>query len=209
MNDVSRLTDYGIYQRTLADIRATHNGYLGNSFVFVLETLLRFEVLDNLIQQLSRSGTVYCGYGINITQAQGIEFHMIVGPQSIVSLIRSQDNLLIRSSEHIGHILIARSQSVFDIDHEYDDIRLLYCKLNLLAYLPLERIIASHYVTAGVDHGKLLAVPCTLTIMAVSRNSCLGMYYCISRFGKTIEQSRFSHVGSSHYRYNISHKIHI
>src|SRR5690554_3344411 len=80
--------------------------------------------------------------------------------------------------------------------------------MNLLIDFGFKHIIRVYNVTAGIDNRKNLAVPFSLTVIAVTGHPRNLINYCLTCFGKAIKQGRFAHIRPSYYcQYSVAHTL--
>jgi hypothetical protein len=88
-----------------------------------------------------------------------------------VDFIGNEKMFLFAFADNVRHNFIQRRNSFHRIHHEQDDIRFLYRDFHLPADLRFEHIFRSFRITAGIDHGKLPAVPFRMPVVPVARNA--------------------------------------
>ena len=94
----------------------------------------------------------------------------------------------------MGDRFVVGVHARFSINEEDDDIRLIRCGERLSGNGTLERIIAAHFDTAGIDQGESTTVPVGRMIRTIARYTAHFMHNCFVVFRKAVDHSGFTHV---------------
>ena len=102
-----------------------------------------------------------------------------------------------------GHILVEDVESIATVDQEDDDIGLVDGQVHLLADFFFKNVVRPHHIAAGVDDGEFLSIPIALAVVPVACHAARLFHDGHALLQQTVEQSRFSHIGSPHNSYNV------
>ena len=143
---------------------------------------------DYLIHQVARSAAVGCSDGENLAQPQAVKLMHIKRSLMAVDLVGHQQHVLLRTSQHLCHVLVHSRQTFAGVDHENDHIRLIYSQFNLLFNLLLEDISRIVDIPPGVDHRVILAVPVAVTVMPVACHPAGGVHNGFATAAQAVEK---------------------
>ena len=86
----------------------------------------------------------------------------------VVHLVAYHDNLLARTTQHVGHHHIEVCDARLNLNHEEDKVGFVDGQHHLTADVILENIVGIDGITSRVDNRKLLAVPVGFAVVAVA-----------------------------------------
>ena len=199
--DHTVLTKQTVDQGRLTYVRFTYNSDLRNVVVLFCVKSFR-EFLDDLIQHITKSGTVGCGDRYRFSDTKVIKFinvhHIFL---NAVYLVYNKNDRFLAAAQHICNLRIRIHKSLLYICDKYDNIGSVDRNLCLLSHLRKNDVTAVRLNSASIDHGKGFVQPCHISINSVTGHTRCIFYNRYHFACQGVKQRGFADIRPAHYCY--------
>ncbi len=156
------------YYSVLRSIRAIENSDVCILLIDDVLIGLLGHLLDNLVEQVSRAGTVDGRDGERLPESEGVELGLGIHALVVVVLVGHDDDRFGGAAQDVGNVVVKVGNAVLDVHDKEDDIGLLDGELYLLVDLFLKDVFAVHDPSTGINDRHFHAVPFHLAVLAVA-----------------------------------------
>ena len=167
-DDDTLLTQNAVGQAGFSHIRLADDGHLNHVGLLVL-VLLRREIFQTLVQQVTGAVAMHGGDSHRVAEAQIIELVEIrIHCAGGVHLVDRQHDGLFAALKHTRHLLVGGGHAGLDIGDKNDHRGVVNGDLRLLPHEGQDLIIGAGLNTAGIHQTELAAQPLAFAVNAVT-----------------------------------------